>query len=151
LPILARKLRWQFEKMIILRTRAAGVQDFQEPAFRLQIVTVAPCVTRRAACCGLLLRVAPFHFLSRVEKHERVAATNMNSHFIDGFAGSLDIRCADMFLSKVMRMRMAQTPAMRASAWRGVASLRRPAPVADPSVVPIQIKSSDGSAGRAGE
>jgi hypothetical protein len=113
LPILARKLRWQFEKMIILRTRAAGVQDFQEPAFRLQIVTVAPCVTRRAACCGLLLRVAPFHFLSRVEKHERVAATNMNSHFIDGFAGSLDIRCADMFLSKVIRMRMAQTPATR--------------------------------------
>jgi hypothetical protein len=113
LPIPSRKLRWQFEKMIILRTRAAEVQNFQEPPFRLQIVTVAPCVTRRAACCGLLLRVAPFHFLSRVEKHERVAATNMNSHFIDGFAGSLDIRCADMFLSKVIRMKMAQTPATR--------------------------------------
>jgi hypothetical protein len=57
------------------------------------------------------LRVAPFHFLSRVEKHGRVVAANMNGHFIDGFAGSLDIRCADMFLSKVIRMRMAQTPA----------------------------------------
>src|SRR4029077_21166865 len=94
--------------MIILRARVAGVQDFQEPAFRSQIVTVAPC---RAACRGLLLRVAPFHFSSHVKKYERVAATNMNSHFIDGFAGSLDIRYADMILSKVIRMRMAQTPA----------------------------------------
>jgi hypothetical protein len=104
-------LRWQFEKTIILRTRAAGVQDFQEPAFRSQIVTVASCVTATTTCCGLISWVAPFHFLSRVKKHGRVAATNMNSHFIDGFAGSLDIRCADMFLSKVIRMRMAQTPA----------------------------------------
>jgi len=40
---------------------------------------------------------------------------------------------------------------MRASAWRGVASLRRLAPVADPSVDPIQITSSDGSAGKTGE
>jgi hypothetical protein len=46
-----------------------------------------------------------------MEKHERVPATNMNSDFIDGFAGSLDIRWADMVLPKVSRMRMAQTPA----------------------------------------
>jgi hypothetical protein len=37
------------------------------------------------------------------------------------------------------------------SAWRDVASLRRPVPVADPSVDPIQTTSSDGSAGRTGE
>src|SRR5580700_5200048 len=32
LPILARKLRWQFEKTIILQTMLAKVQDFREPA-----------------------------------------------------------------------------------------------------------------------
>jgi hypothetical protein len=52
-----------------------------------------------------------FIFLSRVEKHERVPSANMNSHFIDGFAGSLDICWADMVLPKVSRMKMAQTPA----------------------------------------
>jgi hypothetical protein len=35
----------------------------------------------------------------------------MNSHFIDGFAGSLDIGRAEMFCQKVARMRMARTPA----------------------------------------
>jgi hypothetical protein len=37
------------------------------------------------------LRIALFRFLSGVEKRRRVAATNMNCHFIDGFARSLDI------------------------------------------------------------
>lgn len=40
---------------------------------------------------------------------------------------------------------------MRVDAWRGVASLRQPAPVADPSVDSVQITSSDGSVGRADE
>jgi hypothetical protein len=40
---------------------------------------------------------------------------------------------------------------MRASAWRGAASLRRPVPVVDPSLSRIQIKLSDRSAGEAGE
>ena len=46
-----------------------------------------------------------------------------------------DIAQAEIVLPKVTRMRLAkhQQPAMRASAWRGVGSLRRPAPVADPS------------------
>jgi hypothetical protein len=38
LPILARKLRWQFEKTIILQTMLAKVQDFREPASRSQII-----------------------------------------------------------------------------------------------------------------
>ncbi|MBV8926090.1 MAG: hypothetical protein JOZ74_12050 [Bradyrhizobium sp.] len=42
LPILACKLRWQFEKMIILQIRAERVLRFQEPASRSQIITVAP-------------------------------------------------------------------------------------------------------------
>jgi hypothetical protein len=33
----------------------------------------------------------------------------MNSHFIDGFAGSLDIRSAEIAPQKVHRVRMAQT------------------------------------------
>jgi hypothetical protein len=37
-------------------------------------------------------RVALFQFLSCAEKCMRVAAANMNGHFIDGFAGSSDIR-----------------------------------------------------------
>jgi hypothetical protein len=32
-----------------------------------------------------------FHFLLRTEKPGRVAAANMNSHFIDAFARALDI------------------------------------------------------------
>ena len=40
---------------------------------------------------------------------------------------------------------------MRESAWRGVVSLRRPAPVADPSFQRIQIILSDRSAGHIGE
>jgi hypothetical protein len=35
----------------------------------------------------------------------------MNSHFIDGFARSLDIGRAEIALPKVARMRMARTPA----------------------------------------
>jgi hypothetical protein len=57
------------------------------------------------------LRVAPFRFLSRAEKRRRVAAANMNSHFIDGFVRSLDIGHAEIALPKVTRMRMAQTSA----------------------------------------
>jgi hypothetical protein len=87
------------------------VQDFQEPASKSQIVTVSPCVTRRTALCDPLLRVTPFHFLSRAEKRKRVAAASMNGHFIDDSASSLDIHCADMALPKVHRMRMARTPA----------------------------------------
>jgi hypothetical protein len=35
----------------------------------------------------------------------------MNSHFIDDFAGSLDIGCAEIGLPKTNCMRMVQTPA----------------------------------------
>jgi hypothetical protein len=55
-------------------------------------------VTCEAACCGLLPRLAAFQFLSREEKHTRVATTNMKSHFIDGLAKSSDIREADIVL-----------------------------------------------------
>jgi hypothetical protein len=53
----------------------------------------------------------PFHFFSRAETPRRVAALNMNSHSIDGFAGSLDIRRAEIVLPKAACMRMVQTPA----------------------------------------
>jgi hypothetical protein len=36
-------------------------------------------------------QVVLFQFLSCAEKRRRVAAANMNGHFIDGFAGSSDI------------------------------------------------------------
>jgi hypothetical protein len=36
----------------------------------------------------------------------------MNSHFIDGFARSLDVRHAETVLPKVTRMRMAKTSAI---------------------------------------
>jgi hypothetical protein len=68
-------------------------------------------MTCEASCCDLIPRLAAFHFLSREEKHTRVATPNMKGHFIDDLAKSSDIRRADMFLSKVIRMRMAQTPA----------------------------------------
>jgi hypothetical protein len=66
---------------------------------------------------GGVLRSSPalaaFQFLSREEKHTRVATTNMKSHFIDGLAKSSDIREADIVLPRVILMRMAQTPAIR--------------------------------------
>jgi hypothetical protein len=40
LAILARKLRWQFEKMIILQAGATRAQDLREPPFGSQIITV---------------------------------------------------------------------------------------------------------------
>jgi hypothetical protein len=48
-------------------------------------------MTCRAACCDLVLQVAPFDFLSREEKRRRVGAANMIGHFIDGFTGLVDI------------------------------------------------------------
>jgi hypothetical protein len=65
----------------------------------------------RAAHCYPRLTVAPFRFLSRAEKRSGVAAATMNSHFIDGFARSLDIDRAEIALPKVTRMRMVQTSA----------------------------------------
>jgi len=35
----------------------------------------------------------------------------MNGHFIDHFAKSSDIRCVDVVLPKITRMRMSQAPA----------------------------------------
>jgi hypothetical protein len=104
-------MRWQFEKTIILQARAEGVQDFREPASKSQIINAGACLICHAAHCNPCLRVAPFHFSSRAEKYRRVAALNMNSRFIDGFARSLDIGRAEIVLPKVTRMSMAQTPA----------------------------------------
>jgi hypothetical protein len=67
----------------------AGSPFLEENRTRKTMVRIRAYHGFRPANRGL--RIALFRFLSGVEKRRRVAATNMNCHFIDGFARSLDI------------------------------------------------------------
>jgi hypothetical protein len=49
--------------------------------------------------------------LSGAEKYKRVAAANMNGHFIDGFTRSSDKGRAEIVLPKVTCMRTSQKQA----------------------------------------
>jgi hypothetical protein len=60
-----------------------GKSDTQDDGPHPGLSRLSPCQSR--------FEDSVVSFLSGVEKRRRVAATNMNSHFIDGFARSLDI------------------------------------------------------------